>query len=82
MGFSSLPLATIRAGEDVRVSAVCGCKRRAQRLRELGILEGQTIRVVLANDPLICQIGDCRFGLSRRLARSVMVTPALASRVA
>lgn len=68
-----LPLSTARAGEHVRVCAVQGHDGHARRLRELGVLEGRTLRIVTNSDPLICQVGDCRFGLCRRLARCILV---------
>ena len=70
----SLALAEI--GQDLRIRAVQtydGC--HAQRLRELGLLEGRTVRIVTNRDPLICKVGDCRFGLCRRLAQGVLVEP-------
>lgn len=39
------------------------------------MLEGRTLRVVSNSDPLICQVGECRFGVCRRLARAVLVEP-------
>ncbi len=68
------PMSTVRAGDEVRICAVRSPdESQTQRLRELGVLEGRTLRVVTNNDPLICQVGECRFGVCRRLARSVMV---------
>jgi len=75
MSLSYSPLATAAAGEEVRVRAVRGVQQQVRRLRELGLLEGQTIRVVCNDDPLICQIGECRLGVCRRLARCVFVEP-------
>jgi len=69
-------LAFAEIGQDFRIRAVQaydGC--HAQRLRELGLLEGRTVRRVTNRDPLICQVGDCRFGLCRRLAQGVLVEP-------
>jgi hypothetical protein len=37
--------------------------------------EGQTIQVLLAGNPLICRIGNGRFGICHRLARHIMVEP-------
>ncbi len=70
------PLAVATIGEEVRVRAVRADNCQSRRLRELGVLEGRTIRVVCNNDPLICQVGDCRFGMCRRLASCVFVEPA------
>lgn len=71
----TLPLTVAHVGVDVRIHAVRAQNCQKQRLRELGILEGRTLRVVCTGDPLICQIGDGRFGLCRRLARCVYVEP-------
>lgn len=70
-----MPLAAVEPGSRVRVCAVTGRDGQAQRLRELGLLEGKTIRVVTNTDPLICQVGECRFGMCHRLARCVIVEP-------
>jgi Fe2+ transport system protein FeoA len=66
-------MAATRAGEEVRIHSVRTDELQAQRLRELGILEGRTIKVITSNDPLICQVGECRFGVCRRLARCIFV---------
>ncbi len=73
-----ISLAISRAGQQVRVRAVRAKDGQTQRLRELGVLEGRTLRVVCDRDPLICQIGECRFGLCRRLARCILVEPVIA----
>jgi Fe2+ transport system protein FeoA len=72
---SALPMTVAQVGQEVRVHSVRTDEQQAQRLRELGILEGRTIRVIANNDPLICQIGECRFGVCRRLARFILVEP-------
>jgi len=64
------------AGQEVRIRAVRADEQQTRHLRELGILEGRVIKVVLNNDPLVCQVGECRFGVCRRLARSILVEPA------
>lgn len=72
---AALPMTVAQAGQSVRVHSVRADEQQTQRLRELGILEGRTIRVITNNDPLICQIGECRFGVCRRLARFIFVEP-------
>jgi len=64
-----------QAGQEVRVHSVRADEQQTQRLRELGILEGRTVRVITNQDPLICQVGACRFGVCRRLARFILVEP-------
>ncbi len=75
MDLGRLPLAIAQPGRELRVCAIRGGNGDTQRLRELGLLEGKTIRIVADGECTICQVGDCRFGLSRRLARCVMVEP-------
>lgn len=73
---SVYPMSVVRAGDEVRVRSFhSNDVSQTQRLRELGLLEGRTLRVVTNHDPLICQVGECRFGVCRRLARCVMVEP-------
>lgn len=71
------PLTLERApsGQVLCVTSVRGEPPHAQRLRELGMFEGQRVRVLSAGNPLICQIGDCRLGMCQRLARCVLVEP-------
>lgn len=49
----------------------------AQRLRDLGFVEGEPVRLVargpLGADPLLIQIGSTRFALRRSEANRVMV---------
>jgi Fe2+ transport system protein FeoA len=63
------------AGQELCVTAVRGENGHAQRLRELGMFEGQTVRVLSPGNPLICQVGDCRFGMCKRLAHCILVEP-------
>lgn len=72
---AAIPISLSKFGESVRVHAVRTDEGQTRRLRELGLLEGQVIRVLSSGDPLICQIGDCRFGVGRLLARSILVEP-------
>lgn len=75
MNCGRLSMAIARAGEQVRVCGLRGTNGHTQRLRELGLMEGRTVRIVASDDSVVCQIGDCRFGLCRRLARCVIVEP-------
>lgn len=51
----------------------------AQRLRDLGFVDGEPVRVVavgpLGADPLLIQIGSTRFALRRSEAARVAVRP-------
>jgi len=70
-----LHLAIIPAGRQVRVTSLQTGSRQAQRLRELGMLEGKVICILLDSDPMICKIGNSRIGLCHRLARNILVEP-------
>ncbi|HEY3243285.1 MAG TPA: FeoA family protein [Phycisphaerae bacterium] len=66
-------LASIASGRMVTVRRLTDHEHGVTRLRELGIDEGRKLRVVQLGDPIICQVGECRFGLCRRLARCIYV---------
>jgi Fe2+ transport system protein FeoA len=62
-------------GDLMRVRAIRGANGLTQRLRELGVLEGRSLQVISSNHALICRVGDCRFGMPRRLADCVELEP-------
>lgn len=71
-----VPLAYASAGRDFCIRSIrLADARRTQRLRELGLIEGRTVRPLTNCDPMICQIGDCRLGLCRSMACSILVEP-------
>jgi Fe2+ transport system protein FeoA len=70
-----LTLRRAPAGQELCVTSLGEESGHAQRLRELGMFEGQHVRVLSAGNPLICQVGDCRFGMCRRLADCILVEP-------
>ncbi|MBS0383639.1 MAG: ferrous iron transport protein A [Proteobacteria bacterium] len=76
MRLSELPNATravVRSVDDAHVSDPV-----ARRLRDLGFVAGEPVRVVacgpFGGDPLLVQIGHTRFALRRREAARVAVT--------
>ena len=58
------------------ITEVAGSTRLAARLRELGVIPGQRIRVLRAGCPLIVQVGEGRFGMRRRDAATIRVSAA------
>ncbi|HOW72709.1 MAG TPA: FeoA family protein [Phycisphaerae bacterium] len=76
MRTTCFPLAHAPAGCDVRIQSIrMADVRRTQRLRELGLIEGRTVRPLTNCDPMICQVGNCRLGLCRAMARAILVEP-------
>ncbi|MBT4502462.1 MAG: hypothetical protein HOC74_32315 [Gemmatimonadetes bacterium] len=64
-----------RTGVEGIISEVAGSSRFASRLRELGVVPGQRIRVLRAECPLIVQVGEGRFCLRKRDAATIRVRP-------
>jgi ferrous iron transport protein A len=71
-------LSTWLPGEEGVVVAADGAPAFAARLREMGFLPGEPVRLLRAGCPLIVQIGDSRLGLRRRDAALIRVRRASA----
>lgn len=66
-------------GQPARVEAIHGDDALAQRLLEMGLLEGETVEVIAVaplGDPIEVQLRDYRLSLRRREASRVAVTSA------
>ena len=66
------PLDSIRVGDEVTIRSL-ETSQHSTRLRELGIGEGQTVKVLSTQNPMICKVGECRIGLCRCLAHCIYV---------
>lgn len=66
-----LPLETLRANESGRITLVDGEASAVQRLAEMGLREGATLRMIRPGEPSIIALGDHR--LSVRLSDDTMV---------
>jgi ferrous iron transport protein A len=70
-----------RTGTIERVEAKAAVDAIAGRLRDLGFVAGEPVRVVarglIGADPLVVQIGFTRFALRRAEAARVIVQPAV-----
>jgi len=69
-------LADAADGAHLLVTRVSAGPASTLRLRELGVCEGRTLRILHTSDPIICQIDQARVGLARRLAEHVHVRAA------
>lgn len=72
----SLPLSMAGVGIPHQLVSIRGGERRAQRLTELGLTPGVTLRVMQdSGSALLIAVGDSRLALDRGLAQSVVVAP-------
>ncbi len=67
------PLHQVKAGKAVRIRELCGTPEVACRLREVGLGEGQIIRLIASHTNIICQVCQARMALNATLARLIMV---------
>ena len=70
LDLSQLP----RHGEAV-IAEISAPARLAARLRELGFLPGEHLRVLRSGTALIVQIGQTRLALRRRDAAAIRLSP-------
>jgi ferrous iron transport protein A len=79
---AAVPLSDTATGAPMIVAALidAGVPEWAQRLRELGFIEGETVRVVRrgqpGGEPLAVRVGVSTFALRRAEAACVLVMPA------
>jgi ferrous iron transport protein A len=72
-----VPLNQLQVGQRARIEAVDGTDTLAQRLLEMGLLEGEEIEVVgfaPLGDPMEIRLRDYRLSLRRREAARITVT--------
>jgi len=69
------PLNRVKAGAAVRIKRLSTPPEVTQRLREIGLVEEQVIRLVAAQANLICQVCDARLALSAALSELILVEP-------
>ena len=70
-------LANLPAGFEVEVVDFLGCRRRAQRLAELGMTPGTQLAIVRTSpgQPLLLRVRGALLALDRHSARDVIVRP-------
>ena len=67
------PLSRVQAGTTVCIKHLSTAPELRQRLREMGLGEDQQIKVVARKSTFICQVCNARFGISEKLADSILV---------
>ena len=67
------PLSRIQAGTTVCIRHLSTDPQLKDRLRELGLCEDQQVKVVACESTFICQVCNARFGISEKLADSILV---------
>lgn len=72
-------LAQLRAGTMARVHAAHLAREDCALLRALGLTDRCLLRVCKAGEPCIVQVKETRIGLSRELARGILVIPEAAA---
>jgi Fe2+ transport system protein FeoA len=72
---SVCPLSLVRAGVAVRIKQLLAAPDVTQRLREIGLGEEQTVRLVASKSNFICQVCNARLAISSELARAILVEP-------
>ena len=72
------PMTDVAAGCNVVITRFGDLRGESLRVREMGLFEGRSLRVVHCSDPLICQVDQARVGLARRIACEIFVEPCAA----
>ncbi|MDP6442836.1 MAG: FeoA family protein [Pirellulaceae bacterium] len=68
-------LASVSLEEELVVERVAAEGTDGIRLKRMGVCEGRLIQLVQAGDPLIISVAGSYVGVSRMLARSILVRP-------
>jgi Fe2+ transport system protein FeoA len=67
------PLPHVKAGCTVRIRELCASPEVSCRLREIGLGEGQIIKLVACSTNIICQVCNARLTLNAKLAQMILV---------
>jgi len=71
------PLSCIKAGTEVCIKELSASPDIQTRLREMGLGEEQRIKLLSQDSSIICQVCNARLGISKQLAKSIIVQPVL-----
>jgi Fe2+ transport system protein FeoA len=80
-GSKVCPLSRVQAGTTVCIKHLSTAPEVTDRLRELGLGEEQTIKLLTRKSNFICQVCNARLGISEKLADSILVEMLPASAV-
>lgn len=69
------PLSRVVAGKTVRIKRLSATPEVNGRLRELGLREEQTIKLLSRQCNLVCVVCNARLGISSDLAEIIYVEP-------
>ncbi len=67
------PLPQVKAGRTVRIRVLCASPEVSCQLREIGLHEGQLIRLITCSANIICQVCNARLALNAKLAQLILV---------
>ncbi len=73
------PLNRVRAGACVRIKQLRASNDLTTRLREIGLGEEQTVKLVSTRNNVICQVCNSRLAISTQLAEAILVEPLAAA---
>jgi Fe2+ transport system protein FeoA len=76
------PLSRVQVGARVCVKHLTSRPDVCDRLRELGLVEDQEVRLVSRQHNVICQVCNARVALSNELAEAILVQPVAPNRPA
>jgi Fe2+ transport system protein FeoA len=72
-GLGLCPLSRVQAGAVVCIKKLTTAPEVTDRLRELGFVEEQQIKLLARDSNFICQVCNARLGISEELADSIFV---------
>jgi Fe2+ transport system protein FeoA len=67
------PLTRVKAGAVVCIKQLSAAPEIRARLREMGLCEKQTVKLLSRHSNVICQVCNARLGISKGLAESILV---------
>ena len=69
------PLNRARAGASVRIKRLPESPEITMRLREIGLGEGQVVKLVSSQTMVVCQVCTARLAIGAALAETILVEP-------